>query len=247
MTQYGFFFDQSRCYNCHACVVACRDWNDIPPGPVKWLKILQWEEGIFPNVRMNAVFATCYHCENPVCIDACPNSALFKEDKYGAVLVDEDKCQGARQCWIACPYGVLSYEDDAPGTPVTKCNMCIDRLENGEMPICVASCPGRALDFGPLEELKEKYGEIQELEGMPRAQLAQPAIVFKPKRKRENLLPYDAEKALKLLQQRPDLPPIFEDEKLIKEFPAEIVGYNKLIMKPESVEKGLALSKNEEG
>jgi len=41
MTQYAFFFDQNRCYNCHACVVACRDWNDIQPGPVKWLRLLQ--------------------------------------------------------------------------------------------------------------------------------------------------------------------------------------------------------------
>ena len=41
MTQYGFYFDQSRCYNCRACVLACRDWLGIEPGPVKPLRILQ--------------------------------------------------------------------------------------------------------------------------------------------------------------------------------------------------------------
>ena len=248
MTQYAFFFDQSRCDNCHACVVACLDWYDIQPGPVKWLRVLQQEKGVFPNVRMNLVFATCYHCENPVCADACPNHALFKEDKYGAVLLDTDLCKGARQCWIACPYGAPQFEDNTPGTPISKCTMCYDRLERGEIPICVAACPARALDFGPLDELQKKYGTLKALEDMPTGDLEKPAIVFKPAPAKQKLVPYDEQEALKLLQKREGvLPPVFEEISDVTETYEGLVGYTRLVMKAGSVEENLATSKNEEG
>ncbi|MGV8083571.1 MAG: 4Fe-4S dicluster domain-containing protein [Coriobacteriia bacterium] len=247
MTQYAFFFDQSRCYNCHACVVSCRDWNDIDPGPVKWLRMLQWEKGSFPNMRMHVTFATCYHCENPVCVEACSNHALFKEDKYGAVLLDEDLCQGDRACWLACPYGAPQYEDDAPGTPMSKCDMCYDKLEAGEQPVCVMSCPGRALDFGPIEEMEKKYGTQRTLEDMPSGEREKPAIIFKPMDERKNLVPYDSEKALQLLQVRGDMPNVFEDIRDVTDVPAGLVGYDRLVMKAASVAENLARSKNEEG
>ena len=246
MTQYAFFFDQNRCYNCHACVVACRDWNDIQPGPVKWLRLLQWEKGVWPTMRMNTCFATCYHCENPVCVDACQHHALFKEDKYGAVLLDEDLCEGDRNCWKACPYGAPQYEDDAPGTPISKCDMCYDRLEQGELPTCVMSCPGRALDFGTLEEMEAKYGTLKALPDMPDGEFVKPAIVFRPVNERKNIVPYDVDRAMELMRDRgEDLPPQFEYADV--ESAEERIGYGKLVMKAASVEEALALSKNEEG
>jgi anaerobic dimethyl sulfoxide reductase subunit B (iron-sulfur subunit) len=247
MTQYAFLFDQSRCYNCHACVVSCRDWNDIKPGPVKWLRMLQWEKGTFPTMRMHVLFATCYHCENPVCVDACQHHALFKEDKYGAVLLDEDLCQGDRNCWKACPYGAPQYEDDAPGTVMSKCDMCYDRLENGQQPSCVMSCPARALDFGPLEELEKKYGNLKALEDMPDGQLVKPAVVFIPMAERKKIIPYDEAKALELLRERDGLPPVFESMECVTNLEDGLIGYGKLLMKTASVAENLALSKNEEG
>lgn len=246
MAQYAFFFDQSRCYNCHACVVACRDWNDIQPGPVKWVRMLQWEKGTWPTLRMNTLFATCYHCENPVCVDACAHHALFKEDKYGAVLLDEDLCEGDRSCWKACPYGAPQYEDDAPGTPMSKCDMCYDRLEQGELPICVAACPGRALDFGTLEDMEAKYGTLKALPDMPDGAYVKPAIVFKPINERKEVVPFNVERAMELMRDRgDDLPPQFEYDDV--ETAEERIGYGKLVMKAASVEEALALSKNEEG
>lgn len=247
MTQYAFFFDQSRCFNCHACVVACRDWNDIQPGPVKWLRLLQWEKGAFPKTRMHTTFATCYHCENPVCVDACQHKALFKEEKYGAVLLDPDLCQGERDCWLACPYGAPQYEDDAPGTTMSKCDMCYDRLENGEMPVCVMSCPARALDFGPLEEMEKKYGDRRFLEDMPMGENEKPAIVFKPMTQRKKLVSYDEDLALKLLQEREGMPPVFKSVEDVTNLPDGLIGYSKLVMKAPNVAANLALSKNEEG
>lgn len=248
MTQYAFFFDQSRCTNCHACSVACRDWNGIEPGPVKWLRMMQWEKGTYPNVAMHTLLATCYHCENAVCVDACPNHALFKEDQFGAVLVDPDLCQGSRQCWIACPYGAPQFEDNAPGTPMTKCTMCIDKLVKGELPICVASCGQRALDFGPLDEMEKRYGTVKALTDMPSPDLVKPAIVFKPRMAKVKYVPYDEAEVLRLMAKRIEgLPDVYEDPSDVTEIDKGLVGYDRLVMKAPSVEENLARSKNEDG
>ena len=37
--QIGLFFDQTRCTGCYACIVACKDWNDVPPGPASWMRV----------------------------------------------------------------------------------------------------------------------------------------------------------------------------------------------------------------
>jgi DMSO reductase iron-sulfur subunit len=158
MTQYGFFVDLSRCIGCHSCTVSCKQWHDIAPGPAKPMRVYQWESGAFPVVKLRMLPVMCFHCEDPSCVKACENKALYKEEKYGAVLVDPDKCKGERRCWAACPYGAPQYEGDAPGRKMTKCNMCIDRLEEGLKPICVLSCSMRALEFGPFPEMIRRYG-----------------------------------------------------------------------------------------
>jgi len=163
MTQYGFFIDLSRCTGCNSCTVSCKQWHDIVPGPGKPMRVYQWETGAFPELELRMLPIMCYHCENPVCVEACPNKAIYKEEKYGAVLVDPDKCQGTRKCWIACPYGTPQYESDGPGTKMLKCDMCIDRLDEGLKPICVLSCSMRALEFGPLDEIVKKYGNLNRL------------------------------------------------------------------------------------
>ena len=92
MTQYGFFIDTSRCIGCNACVLACKQWHDIEPGPAKPMRVHQWEKGAFPDIEVNVLPLMCMHCANPRCIDACRHGAIYKEDKYGAVLVDQSKC-----------------------------------------------------------------------------------------------------------------------------------------------------------
>ncbi|MFH0914694.1 MAG: FAD-dependent oxidoreductase [Chloroflexota bacterium] len=167
MTQYGFFVDLSRCIGCNSCTVSCKQWHDIAPGPAKPMRVYQWESSTYPNVRLHMLPIMCYHCENPSCMDACENKAIYKEEKYGAVLVDRNKCQGNRKCWEACPYGTPQYEGDEPDRRMLKCNMCIDRLEQGLKPICVLSCSMRALEFAPMEELVRKYGNLRRLNAQP--------------------------------------------------------------------------------
>ena len=120
MTQYGFFVDLSRCIGCNDCVIACKQWHDILPGPVKPMRVYQWETGTFPNTRLHLLPIMCYHCENPICAEACENKAIYKDEKYGAVLVDLEKCKGTRKCWMACPYGSPQFNGDEPGLKMYK-------------------------------------------------------------------------------------------------------------------------------
>ncbi|MFC1846307.1 FAD-dependent oxidoreductase [Chloroflexota bacterium] len=172
MTQYGFLIDLSRCIGCNACLISCKQWHDIPPGPIKWMRVYQWEKGSFPDIELRVLPIPCFHCENPVCVDACPNHAIYKEETWGAVLVDPEKCTGSRKCWHACPYGAPQFDSNEPGIKMSKCNMCIDRLRQGLKPICVLSCSMRALEFGPVDELMEKYGDIRQHEDMPKRDYA---------------------------------------------------------------------------
>lgn len=236
MAQYGFFVDVSRCTGCNACVVACKQWHDIPPGPVKWMRVYQWEKGLFPNTRLHILPMMCFHCENPVCLKVCPSDALYKEEKYGAVLVNTDKCQGTRKCWKACPYGALQFEGDKPGLKMSKCNMCVDRLEQGLKPICVVSCSMRALEFGPLGELRRKYGDLRQLEDMPKDTMTSPAVVFKPADPKKQVIPWDYKRALELWHKRDSpegeaVPDVFAEISDVTQAPAEIVGRNKLALK----------------
>jgi anaerobic dimethyl sulfoxide reductase subunit B (iron-sulfur subunit) len=236
MTQHGFFFDQSRCIGCNACLIACEQWHDISPGSVKWMRVYQWERGTFPNVKIHILAIPCYHCENPVCVKVCPNRALYKEKKYGAVLVDKDQCQGTRKCWSVCPYGVPQYEGDELGLKMSKFTMCIDRLQQGLKPICVLSCSMRALEFGPLDELKEKYGNLGRIQGMPKDSITRPAVVFKPADPKKRIVYWDSERVLELWQKREShkgepLPDVFSKKSDVSEASQHIIGRNKLVLK----------------
>jgi anaerobic dimethyl sulfoxide reductase subunit B (iron-sulfur subunit) len=251
MTQYGFFFDQSRCIGCNACVIVCKQWHDISPGPVKWMRVYQWEKGAFPDVRLHHLAIHCYHCENPVCMKACPNRAISKEKKYGAVLVDDKKCKGSRKCWKACPYGAPQYEGDEPGGTMSKCTLCFDRLEEGLKPLCVLSCSMRALEFGPLEELREKYGRLRRLQDMPSDSITRPAVVFRPIAPKKRMISWDPGKALELWQRRdPDqgvsLPDVFVSTSDVTEARQDSVGRNRLMLKSKRCEEKIYYTTDDE-
>lgn len=247
MTQYGFYFDQSRCYGCQACSVACKDWNGLNPGPEKWMSVYDWETGVFPDIRINLVAFPCGHCADPACAKACPEGAIFKEDTYGAVLVDSDKCTGHRDCFEACPYGSPKFASDELGEKMTKCTMCIDRLERGEKPVCVLSCPLRALDFGPMTELRAKYGNSSQLPEMPDPSITHPNWVATPHRPRQEFVPLDPEKVRQLSQERDGMGLIFAEMSDLTDPAPGLVRRNKLRMKNATAMEVMANTKNDLG
>jgi len=247
--QYGFFFDQSRCTGCHACSVACKSWNLVNAGPVKWNRHFEWETGTFPNLTINQLFAPCYHCATPVCVGVA-NGAMFKEPLYGAVLIDPNLATSGdlKTAWEMCPYGAIVFDSDAPNSNASKCTMCIDRLSQNLLPSCVLSCPQRALDFGPLSDLQATYGtKNQQLTGMPDPSATNPSVVFKPTLPMPQYVPYDASVALPLLAQRGTLPPFFTSTSDVTGAPQNIVGRNSLNMKAASTDELMETTRNDEG
>ena len=247
MTQYGFFFDQSRCTGCRDCTVACKNWHQLPPGPLKYLKVYEYEKGSFPLVRIHFQWIPCYHCEEPVCVNACPGDAIRKEPKYGAVLIDREKCNGCRICYDECPYGAPVFESDSTDAVARKCDMCIDRLELGDLPICVLACSARALDFGPLSEIQARYGNSRDLEDLPNSGTTLPAVVFKPHPVKQQIVPYNAHKALELMMKRDPLPPVFKETSDVTEIPEGMVGRDKLVIKHKSAADVMRYTRCDEG
>ena len=108
----------------------------------------------------------CKHCTHAACLDVCPTGALFRTE-FGTVVVQEDVCNGCGYCVPACPFGVIDRRElpdrDRPepfaGKPdgrVWKCTLCYDRLKGGHEPACAKACPTESIQFGPLDELRER-------------------------------------------------------------------------------------------
>ncbi len=142
------------------------------------------EKGKFPNVYVGHLIQPCYQCIDPVCVAACPVDAIQKRSEDGIVETDSQACLGNEacdeKCLKACPYGAPQFGPEA-GSKMRKCDFCLDRHVEDKIPICVESCPTRALAAGPLDELRKEYDTTRETEGFTYSKRTQPAIAFKPK------------------------------------------------------------------
>ena len=196
--QLGFYFDQTRCIGCNTCVAACRDWNELNPGPVRYRNVTVTEMGSYPKANVYNLSLSCNHCKEPACIPACPAEAIYKRAKDGVVLIDRDKCAGIGDCITACPFSQPQRADDLQEPvqegswidehPAQKCTFCWDRLEVGQAPSCVAGCPARALDFGDMDELKKRYPSAvmatsKKVPGLPDDKGIGPSLLVKVKGK----------------------------------------------------------------
>ncbi|MBL1094665.1 MULTISPECIES: 4Fe-4S dicluster domain-containing protein [Streptomyces] len=95
----------------------------------------------------------CKHCTHAACLDVCPTGSLFRTE-FGTVVVQEDICNGCGYCVPACPYGVI--EQRPFDGRAFKCTLCYDRLGAGQEPACAKACPTESIQFGPLDELRER-------------------------------------------------------------------------------------------
>jgi len=147
--QAGFYLNLDRCVQCHACEVACKAHNDVELG-IKWRHVVGMWAGHYPDLVHRTISFSCMHCGTPSCVDSCPTQAITKRAEDGIVLVDRDECTGCEACADACPFGVPQFGQDGI---MQKCNLCTERLAQCELPTCIGTCPGGALQFGTLEEL----------------------------------------------------------------------------------------------
>ncbi len=143
-SSYRFSFDPERCLKCYACEIACQQWHGIKAGTFKLRKIAEITEGTFPDVKRTFLNLSCRHCKKAPCASACPTGAIIQREADGIVTVDREKCNGCQACFEACPYGVPQFDEKGL---MHKCDMCLDRLENGQSPICAATCPTGALQW----------------------------------------------------------------------------------------------------
>ena len=164
--------------------IACKDNKDLDIGPKlrrvyeygggSWVKSGNtWKQSVF-NYYLSI---SCNHCSNPTCVDGCPTGAMNKREQDGLVVVDQKKCVGCRYCEMRCPYGAPQF--DEAQKVMTKCDGCFDRVEEGLQPVCVDSCPQRALEFGDIEELRAKYGSKNEIAPLPDARLTSPNLIVR--------------------------------------------------------------------
>jgi Fe-S-cluster-containing dehydrogenase component/DMSO reductase anchor subunit len=139
------------------------------------------EGGTYPAYQRINISMACNHCDDPVCLKGCPTRAYTKYAEYGAVLQDPDICFGCGYCTWVCPYNAPQL-DPVKGQ-VSKCNMCVDRLEVGLKPACVSACLGNALDFGVVENIPENRTQAKtEIPGFPRTDITHPNIRFQQTR-----------------------------------------------------------------
>lgn len=143
---------------------------------------------------------------------------------------------------MACPYGSITFGSEEPEEKASKCTMCIDRLEEGKIPICVLSCSMRALEFGPLHQLNGKFGQLRELEGMPTGELTRPSVVFKSSQPKRKILPWDAELALNLWRKRGphaprNAPDLFQKIEDLIHIPPYTIGRDHLVLKANNLKE----------
>lgn len=146
--KYTLLIDSKRCINCKACIVACRAENKVKLGNSR-LWINEEHRGEWPKISANFEPEQCHHCESPSCVRVCPTGASYKRPD-GVVLINSEECVGCRYCIIACPYNAR-YANEELGVP-DKCTYCAHRLQRGEPPACVETCPTKVRIFGDAND-----------------------------------------------------------------------------------------------
>ena len=179
MTKTGFLTDATICIGCKACEVACKEWNGFPPmvwnrRPVlrqhekfrrlTWRHVLFLEQPVVAGPQLAEtqdpfrwVFLSmsASTAQTPVALRPVPpaQSAALRLGVY----VQPDVCNGCGYCVVACPFGVI--ERRPVDGRAFKCTFCYDRQKVGLMPACATACPTQSIQFGPLDELRERAKE----------------------------------------------------------------------------------------
>ena len=184
--QYGFYFDNSRCTGCRTCVMACKDYKDLDASRT-FRRVIDYEGGVWTQGSLDAYTQTafayhvslaCNHCNSPACVQVCPTGAMHK-DEYGLVWPDWGKCIGCGYCTMACPYHAPVIDQEEKKS--SKCDGCRSRIAEGKQSICVEACPLRALEFEPVEVIRNtRPGSDSDIPPLPSHTLTWPNLFIRP-------------------------------------------------------------------
>lgn len=172
----AFLIDTSRCTACRGCQLACKEWNELPANTTyqhRWgshqnpedlnpnnYKLVRFSEHMDKDgvVRWNFFPDQCRHCVVPPCMDVgnmFVDDCIVQDQATGAVLFTETTAKlsadEATEVREACPYNIPRR--DAESGKLTKCTMCIERVQAGMLPACVKVCPTGTMNFGERTEI----------------------------------------------------------------------------------------------
>jgi formate dehydrogenase iron-sulfur subunit len=170
----GFFTDTTVCIGCKACEVACHQWNALPArdggvvpltglsydntgalSDVDWrhVKFIEQFSPDRSQARWLMMSDVCKHCVDAPCLEVCPTGSIIRTE-FDTVYIQEPVCNGCRDCIAACPFGVIHVS--AEKHIAQKCTFCYDRLKSGMAPAWGPVCPPSSIQFGPIDELRER-------------------------------------------------------------------------------------------
>ncbi len=154
--RYAIAIDARRCIDCKGCVVACRAENEVPLKHSRpWIN--EQRRGQWPKLMVAYEPEQCHQCAHPACVRVCPTGASFQRAD-GVVAIKESECVGCRYCIVACPFEARFFREDTG--VVEKCDFCAHRLDRGEAPACVETCPSKVRVFGDLNDPSSKLVEL---------------------------------------------------------------------------------------
>jgi formate dehydrogenase iron-sulfur subunit len=183
--------DTSTCIGCKACEVACQEWNDLrnvateqvgsyqtmPSLDANYWNLIKFHEqpleggGLAWLMRKDQ----CMHCHDPGCMRACPAPGAIVQYENGIVDVNPDLCIGCGLCATGCPFDVPRFS--ATTGKMSKCTLCVDRVQVGLEPACIKACPTGCLQFGTKSDMLQigatRVKQLQE-NGFPNAALYDP-------------------------------------------------------------------------
>lgn len=154
--EYALIVNTEDCVGCSACEVACKQEHNLSVGP-RWIRVYpdspREREG---KLQLRYIVTHCMHCGRPPCRDICPVEAITKRED-GIVLIDEELCTGCKACIEACPLGVVQFDEERG--VAQKCDLCVQRLDKGLQPACVAACPSYCIYHGDIEKVNQRIGK----------------------------------------------------------------------------------------
>jgi Fe-S-cluster-containing dehydrogenase component len=151
--QNSLVINTQDCVGCYACEIACKQAHNLPVGPRLIRVISDGPQEIDGKLQLRFTVNHCLHCKNPPCQAACPVKAIKTRDD-GIAVIDETLCDGCQKCLESCPYGMMQF--NGLNQKAVKCDLCLERLDEGRQPACVATCPSHCIYFGDRKKVQKK-------------------------------------------------------------------------------------------